>query len=381
MPSTRIVRDTPIVRTPRVMQMESIFDCPPTEKSRLEWDVNLPLPEDWNIGVIVGPSGSGKTTIARELFGDYIVDDFDWDDDKSILDSFPKEMGIREICELLSSVGFSSPPAWLRPYRVLSNGERFRVYIARVLAESRELAVVDEFTSVVDRNVARIGSAAIAKTVRRLNKRFIAISCHYDILEWLEPDWIYYPATNEYFQGRFLRRPDIRLEIRRVHRSAWELFRHHHYLDTNLHDGANCFVAFWNDIPVAFTAAVPHPSPGELIYREHRTVCLPDFQGVGIGNALSDFVASIYAGLGYRYVSRTAHPAMIRSRIKSKNWTMVTKPSVIVTYVPRTAERKDWLRKSLNKPRITALFRYVGKPMPRAEALRMVGRVEDNEDS
>jgi hypothetical protein len=355
------------------MQMESIFDCPPSEKSRLEWKVDLPLPETWNIGVIVGPSGSGKTTIARELFGEYIVDGFDWDEDKSILDSFPKEMGIGQICELLSSVGFSSPPSWLRLYRVLSNGEKFRVYIARVLAESRELAVVDEFTSVVDRNVARIGSAAISKTVRKLNKRFIAISCHYDILEWLEPDWIYYPATNEFHSGRYLRRPEIRLEIWRVHRSAWEIFRRHHYLNTSLKAGSICFAAFWNDVPVAFTAAIPHPHSMEFIYREHRTVCLPDFQGVGIGNALSDFVASVFAGLGYRYVSTTAHPAMIRSRLKSPNWMMTRKPGTVDRRISASAKRRSWLIESLRNQRMTATFRYVGKPYPREQAREMLG--------
>ena len=65
---------------------------------------------------------------------------------------------------------------WLRPFHVLSNGEQFRATIARALAESakgRELVVIDEFTSVVDRTVAQIGSAAIAKTIRR---RHVALS-------------------------------------------------------------------------------------------------------------------------------------------------------------------------------------------------------------
>src|SRR5690606_16358303 len=113
--------------------------------------------------------------------------------------------------------GFSSPPAWLRPFHVLSNGEQFRVTMARALAESVGLVVVDEFTSVVDRTVAQIGSAAIAKAVRRRGGRFIAVACHYDIADWLEPDWIYEPHTARFARDR-LRRPDIEIAVRRVHR-------------------------------------------------------------------------------------------------------------------------------------------------------------------
>ena len=58
-----------------------------------------------------------------------------------------------------------------------------------------------------------------------------------------------------------------------------------------------------------------HPSR-----REHRTVVLPDYQGVGIGNALSALVASLWKGLGCRAVSTTTHPALIRARLRSPLW-------------------------------------------------------------
>lgn len=55
------------------MQTEGIFDVPPSERSGEAWDIDLDLPADWNIGVIVGPSGSGKTTIVSELFAANVV--------------------------------------------------------------------------------------------------------------------------------------------------------------------------------------------------------------------------------------------------------------------------------------------------------------------
>ncbi len=361
-----IVRKTSVKKTPRVLQVEGIFDIATSVKSQEKWTVNLNLPQDWNIGVIVGPSGSGKTTIAREVFGEYLVDKWDWSKDKSILDDFPSKMGINDITLLLSSVGFSSPPSWLRPFKVLSNGEQFRVNLARTLAEKTDIAVVDEFTSVVDRTVAKIGSSAVSKTVRRRGQKFIAVSVHYDILEWLEPDWIYQPHINELARGQ-LRRPEIKLETWRVHRNAWRLFRKHHYLNTTIANSAQCFCAFWDGIPVAFTSALHFPhSRAKNIKREHRTVCLPDFQGVGIGNALSGFVGSMYKALGFRFLSQTSHPGMIKSRNKSEVWKMTRKPSRIRS---KMRGSQSW---NIQNKRFTASFEYVGTPMEKQAALQMI---------
>src|SRR5690606_13579315 len=145
----------PVVRTPRVMQLEGLFDVPPSQRSERTWSADLPIEaKPWNIGLIVGPSGCGKSTIARELFATQLVDGFDWPADQCLCDGFPQSLSIKEITELLSSVGFSSPPSWLRPFRCLSNGEQFRATLARAIAECSDLFVMDEFTSVVDRQVA-----------------------------------------------------------------------------------------------------------------------------------------------------------------------------------------------------------------------------------
>lgn len=355
MAELKINRVTDIVRSPRVMQLEGLFDIPPAQRSQLHWDVKLPLEDrSWNLGLIVGPSGCGKTTIARELFGGHIVDRFEWPEKSSVVDAFPESMGIKEITALLSSVGFSSPPSWLRPFSVLSNGEQFRVTLARALAQSPDPVVIDEFTSVVDRTVARIGSAAVAKAIRQRGRRFVAVACHYDIIDWLGPDWVYEPATAQFTWRSVQPRPRIHLAIRRIAARAWRIFKKHHYLDASLNPSARCFVATVEEQPAAFTAVLPFPHPRRPGWREHRTVCLPDFQGVGIGNALSEYVAGLFRATGKPYRSVTSSPAMIHHRARSPHWRMLRTPS-------RTGKQKmKGLQRTNAVNRLTASFEYVG---------------------
>ena len=65
-----VTRSSRIDRSPRVMQLEGMFDVPPAERDDLKWEVTLPIEEkDWNVGLIVGPSGCGKSTILRMIAG------------------------------------------------------------------------------------------------------------------------------------------------------------------------------------------------------------------------------------------------------------------------------------------------------------------------
>ena len=354
----QITRQIPIARTARVLQLEGMFDLPPRTLQTVTCSVCLPLDERaWQIGLIVGPSGCGKTTIARTLFAAALVAGFDWPHEGSLLDGFPPAMGIKEITGLLCSVGFSSPPAWLRPFRVLSNGEQFRVTLARALADARELVVIDEFTSVVDRTVAQIGSAAIARTVRQRRQKFIALSCHTDIAAWLQPDWIYEPAAGRFAWRRLQQRPRIELDLFRVRARAWKLFQPHHYLAGNLNPRAQCFVACVDGRPAAFSAALPFPHPRRPGWREHRTVCLPDFQGVGLGNRVSGFVAALYKRDDAPYFSATSHPAFLKSRLRSPDWKLIRAPS---RARGRSRTSLATFDRSSSSRRLTASFEYIG---------------------
>lgn len=197
MPSFDIVRRAEPEQTFRVSSIAGAFDLD-TSHIQERFTGEIDLSGDWRIGLIVGSSGTGKTTIAREVFGDAIVHGFSYSA-ASVVDDMPEGATIGEIERAFTSVGFASPPSWLKPYSVLSNGEKMRCDIARAMLQDGDLFVFDEFTSVVDRDVAKTASMSIHKAIHRGTKRFVAVSCHRDIQDWLQPDWVFDTDVMRFF--------------------------------------------------------------------------------------------------------------------------------------------------------------------------------------
>lgn len=379
MPSIEHVVELDYKPSFRSEKVASMFDVSPSTKLRREWKCDIPIEDKpWSVGLIVGQSGAGKTTIAKKLFGKKMHESFKWKE-RCLLDDFPEDCEVKEITEILSKVGFSSPPSWMLPYSALSNGQKFRAELARCLLEYDDLIVFDEFTSVVDRQVAKVGAFAFQKAIRKTKKKFVAVTCHYDVEEWLEPDWVFDVSLNKFRWGS-LRRPKLQLEICRVHHSAWDLFKEHHYLTADINKAAFCFVGLLDGRPVVFDAWLPFF--GQLkgyqkAMRGHRTVCLPDFQGLGLGNHLFSTLARMWSGLGYRVFSATGHPAEINKRLSSGEW--------IMTAQGRTGKDGSDHKAGTNKykratNRLIARFEFTGVPMPKDEAERLVARDSDPEN-
>lgn len=161
----------------RAARVKSLFNC----ESGANFSLDAEIPDeagDWKIGVVVGPSGSGKTSIGRTVWPDVGIYDGDtgWPKDQPIIDAIAAGGNFDEVTGALSAVGLGSVPAWLRPYHALSNGERFRAGLARIIAEGKQRVIIDEFTSVVDRQIAKIGAGAFAKAWKRGTGKAILLS-------------------------------------------------------------------------------------------------------------------------------------------------------------------------------------------------------------
>lgn len=364
MPHFDIIKQVNPVQTFRVASLMGTYDLQ-TNKVTEHFTGDIELPENWNIGVIVGRSGTGKTTIARELFGKHIKQ-FEYNAE-CVLDDFPKDATMHEIEMALTSVGFASAPSWLKPYSVLSNGEKMRCDIARCMCEKDDLIVFDEFTSVVDREVAKVSSFAIQKAIRRNKKKFIAVSCHDDIVQYLMPDWVFNTDTMSFslldVETQKKNREKFNVEIYELtnpvkKRQMWKVFAKYHYLSANFNHASKAFVAYVNGNLAAFCGVCHFCHPRMDAWREHRTVVLPDYQGIGIGTAFTNFVAQTFIDNGKRFITTTSNPAMINARKKDNKW--ITKSIGRIKCSVATSRYYNTPSNS-SQNRITASFEYIGE--------------------
>jgi GNAT superfamily N-acetyltransferase len=264
---------------------------------------------------------------------------------------------------LLSQMGLASVPTWIRPFNVLSNGEQYRASLAKAVCDANDgnIIFVDEYTSVVDRNVAMSMSNALQKYIRRTNKKIILATCHYDIFEWLRPDWIYdLNKGGALEKGDYLRRPQIELQVYRTTCDTWDRFKKYHYMTAELNEAATCFVFTWNEKLVAFESILPLPNGSyKNAYREHRLVVLPDFQGLGLGIKISEWCGGILLNDGKTFYTKTVNPALGIYRQNSANWHQTGK------YMK--SEKAERCEKSYNMmgglTRLSFCHKYVGEPI------------------
>jgi len=293
---------------------------------------NVDLSGTWNIGVVVGASGSGKTSIGKMIFGENKITNLSdgWSIDKPIIDDIAPDGDFNTVTGLLASVGLGDVPSWLRPFHVLSNGEQFRAGLARAICSKPSEIVIDEFTSVIDRQIAKIGAQAFQKAWRRENPsgKVVLLTPHYDVVDWLQPDWIIDTNKKTFERGCLRRKPQIELEVRKVNGSYWRYFKPHYYLDLPMPIAAEYFVGTVNGELACHLAVAPWFHVGG--YRATRLVTMPEWQGAGVGTRFLDAIAQYHLdGNGRRNKQlptyfHTSHPQLCSALRRSEKWVQVS---------------------------------------------------------
>lgn len=288
----RVTLTSPVSDSYRCTRAANSVDLDVAKKSVHDFAVEADVESPFAVGLVVGASGSGKTTLARQVWGDVALRDV-LDLSRPVIEQFPASMSYDDCVRALCAIGLSQVPCWIRPAHTLSNGQRARAEAALRIAQDNDGApmVIDEWTSVVDRTVAKAMSHCVQRHARSVNRRVVLLSCHYDVIEWLQPDWIIDCNTATFADARSLRRPErtekLRFDIHECDASTWRMFSKYHYLSANMPGGKILTFGVWHeDRQIGFVCwanYVPKQRFQRMKVHFNRLVIHPDFVGFNLG--------------------------------------------------------------------------------------------------
>lgn len=143
-----------------------------------------------DIVYITGDSGSGKSVLLRAIkadLGDEAIDlsEVIVDPERPLIESVGTT--VEEGLELLSKVGLNDAFLFLRTYDQLSDGQKYRFKIAKLVESKKQWWLMDEFAACLDRDTAKIIAFNLQKVARQQGKAVIAATTHSDLQEDLNP--------------------------------------------------------------------------------------------------------------------------------------------------------------------------------------------------
>lgn len=346
------------------------LDIDVKKKSLHHFSVTADLDTDFNIGLIVGASGSGKTTLAKAIYGEDCFETNYVDSAKSVIDQFPEKMEYETVANALNGIGLSSVPCWIKPVASLSNGQKARAEAALALASEASPVILDEWTSVVDRTVAKVMSHCVQKHARRVKGKVVLLSCHYDVIEWLDPDWIIDCNAQKFIDRRLLpqgerkRKEELHFDVREISSRSWANFSKYHYLSARLPGGKVYYYGLFeqkNQIGfLAFANYIPIRPGSTPIFHYNRIVIHPDYAGLGLGLKLVTVASKLLKDrYGFEIRGKFSSVPMYKASLKDPaNWEFLRLDRQIgKTATPgKTMMRKDGFRENIK----TFTFRFVG---------------------
>ena len=182
--------------TPRTIAVSEAFGLGVDQEQKFVIHDNVELKIGLkDIVLITGDSGSGKSVLLRtlekdirdnpELGGVINIADVDVVQDKPLIETVGKT--VEEGLELLSRVGLNDAFLFLRSYSQLSDGQRYRFRIAKMIESGAQWWVMDEFCATLDRDTAKIVAFNVQKLARQNGRAVLAATTHTDLFEDLHP--------------------------------------------------------------------------------------------------------------------------------------------------------------------------------------------------
>jgi len=160
------------------------------QKHVLYDDVELKIGSE-DIVYLTGDSGSGKSVLLNAIIRDLNpqeatrMSDVKVDSEKPLIDTVGKS--VKEGLKLLSKVGLNDAFLFVRRYSQLSDGQKYRYRLAKLIESGAQWWIMDEFCATLDRETAKIVAFNVQKLARRLGKAVVAATTHTDLFEDLAP--------------------------------------------------------------------------------------------------------------------------------------------------------------------------------------------------
>lgn len=185
---------TRVERSPRILDVAEAFGIGLDDKEFVVFD-NLELEvKQGDIVYINGESGSGKSQLLKALEHQMserglLVTNLDYvqfDPCRALIDQIGKNTD--DAIRLLSIAGLTDANMWARKPQELSDGQRYRLRLAKAVETDADVWVADEFLAVLDRTTAKVIAYSLQKAARRGGKTLIVATTHTDMVTDLGPD-------------------------------------------------------------------------------------------------------------------------------------------------------------------------------------------------
>lgn len=187
--------DTEVERTQRVLDVAEMFGLGLDDKTfNVLSDLELEI-EPGDVVYITGQSGSGKSTILQELRKAFeskgipvaVASEIEMLDKPIVDQVYPDNKLLSKTLELFSFVGLSDANLFLRKPSELSDGQRYRFMLAKMIESGAKVWMADEFLALLDRTTAKVIAYNIQKIARKTGATLVVATTHRDMVDDLQP--------------------------------------------------------------------------------------------------------------------------------------------------------------------------------------------------